>query len=143
MSRQRILSLGPSLMPVATRARLGLPTIALLVVPALFGHFLIGLLMGLGSYTVLYGGVPGRRHRAAVMAATGVGLVTAVCAGLAASGSVVAPLVAYVAAALLGVALDEAVPLGHPARTSSCSWSEAAGSSGRRASACRRCCPGW
>ena len=111
---RQVFALGPSAMPLVMRARLGLPTIALLVVPALFGHFLLGLLMGLGSYSVLFGAVPRRRHRAVVMAVTGVGLVAAVCAGVAVSGSLAASLAAYVIAAFLGVVLDEVVPLGPP-----------------------------
>lgn len=111
---RQVFALGPSAMPLAMRARLGLPTIALLVAPALFGHFLLGLLMGLGSYSVLFGAVPRRRHRAVVMAVTGVGLVAAVCAGVAVAGSLAASLAAYVIAAFLGVVLDEVVPLGPP-----------------------------
>ncbi|WP_295624014.1 FUSC family protein [uncultured Corynebacterium sp.] len=110
----RIWRLGPPVMPVADRLRLGMPTILILVVGALMGRYLDALLVGLGTYTVLFGGIPGRRHRAIVMAAGGVGLVAAVSAGVAVAGSLPWTLVAFVGASLLAVVLDSAVRLGPP-----------------------------
>lgn len=43
------------------------------------GRFVEGMLIGLGTYTVLFGAIPSRAHRAKVMTATGLGLIAAVC----------------------------------------------------------------
>lgn len=110
----RFFALGPPVMSVADRLRLGLPTILVLVGFALAGRFLDGLVIGLGTYTVLFGAIPGRRHRALVMAVAGIGLVTAVCAGILAAGSLPWTLTAFLAAAVLAVVLDTAVRLGPP-----------------------------
>ena len=60
----RLWRIGPPVMSVRDRLRLGLPTILILVGSALLGRFIDGLLIGLGTYTVLFGAIPSRPHRA-------------------------------------------------------------------------------
>lgn len=100
--------LRPPVMSLADRARLGLPTIAVLVLAALLGHYLIGL----GTYSVLFGGIPDRRHRATVMALAGVGLVAAFSLGIAAAQSLPLTLLVFGIVTVAGVLLDRAIPLG-------------------------------
>lgn len=108
------LALKPPVMSIADAARLAGPTIVILAGFALAGHYLLGLLIALGTYTVLFGGVADRRHRLAVMTASGAGLVVAVTAGILAAGSLAWTLVAYCATTLAAAVLDEALTLGPP-----------------------------
>lgn len=114
VSRRRLWALGPPVMPVRDRLRLGLPTIVILVGGALAGHLIEGLLVGLGTYTVLFGGIPARRRRALVMAGAGVGLLGAVVLGALVSDSLLLTLLAFVAVAALAVGVDSRYPLGPP-----------------------------
>ena len=77
-------------------------------------HYLLGLLIALGTYPGLFGGVADRRHRLAVMTAAGAGLVVAVTAGVLAAGSLVWTLVAHCAMTLAAAVADEALSLGPP-----------------------------
>ena len=100
-------------MSVADAARLGAPTVVILAGLSLAGHYLLGLLIALGRYTVLFGGVADRRHRLAVRAGSGAGLVVTVTAGILAGRSLLSTLVAYCVTTLAAV-LDEALSLGPP-----------------------------
>lgn len=110
----RLWRIGPPVMSVRDRLRLGLATILILVGSALLGRFIDGLLIGLGTYTVLFGAIPSRPHRARVMASAGIGLIAAVGVGVAVSSSLALTLGAFVLAAFAGLALDTAMRLGPP-----------------------------
>lgn len=112
--RQRLWGLKPPVLTLAERARLGLPTIAVLIGFAVGGHFLTGLLVGLGTYTVLFGTLPDRHYRARVMLVAGIGLLLSVCLGVAAADSLALTLVVYVTVGLAAAAVDHALPLGPP-----------------------------
>lgn len=107
-------ALRPAAMPLVDRLRLGLPTIVILVGSAFTGRFLEGLLIALGTYVVLFGGIPRRRHRAMVMVAAAVGLILSVCLGIVTAGSLPWTLLAYVVAALAAFTADTALRAGPP-----------------------------
>ncbi|WIM69373.1 FUSC family protein [Corynebacterium suedekumii] len=104
----------PPFLALSERARLGLPTVLILIIFPLAGCYFEGLLVGLGTYPVLFGAIPDREHRAKVMAAVGVGLILAMSVGILVTGNLWWTLGAFLVVAVAGVALDQALPLGPP-----------------------------
>lgn len=109
-----VWALHPAAMSLADRLRLGLPTIVILVGSAFMGRFLDGLLVALGTYVVLFGGIPRRRHRTEVMVAAAAGLVLSVCLGIDTAGSLPWTLGGYVVVALAAFTADTALRAGPP-----------------------------
>ena len=107
-------ALRPQMMPLRDALRLVGPTVVILVVLSLTGHFMLGLLIALGTYPVLFGAVPQRRHRLLVMTTAGAGLLLCVAVGMLAAGSLVATLLAYTVTTVLAALLDDMIGFGPP-----------------------------
>lgn len=104
----------PPVMTPSESLRLVGPTVVILTGFALAGHYVLGLLIGLGTYGVLFGAVPSRQRRAMVVAIAGVGLLAAVLLGILCAGSLWRVLAAYIVVTLTAAIVDEVLPLGPP-----------------------------
>ena len=111
---KEFFALRPQMMPLRDALRLVVPTVAILIGLSMVGHFLLGLLIALGTYPVLFGAAPQRRHRFQIMTSAGLGLLVCIAVGMLAAGSLAWTLIAYTVVAVISAIADEIIEFGPP-----------------------------